>query len=89
MSLLIMLIIGGVIGYLAARVAGRSEGVVASVIIGVIGAFIGGFLSSITTGGGQPFLALTWSSVIWAFVGSLVLVIIMNAVQHRSRHHMV
>jgi uncharacterized membrane protein YeaQ/YmgE (transglycosylase-associated protein family) len=86
MALIVMLIIGGVIGWLAAQLMGRNEGMLASVVIGVVGAFLGGLLSSLTTGQGQPFLTLTVSSVVWAFVGSVVLVALMNAFQHRSGH---
>jgi len=87
MSLIAMLVLGGLVGWIAAAVMGRDEGVVASVIIGIVGSIIGGFASTLFTGGDQAALALTWSGLFWSFVGAVVLVAIMNAVQSSRRHH--
>lgn len=86
MGLLVWLILGGVIGWLAAKLMGREEGVLASIVIGIIGSFIGGFVSRLFTGGDQSALALSWGALIWAFIGSVILVAIMNAFTGR-RHH--
>jgi uncharacterized membrane protein YeaQ/YmgE (transglycosylase-associated protein family) len=86
MSLIIALVIGGVIGWLAAKVAGREEGVIASVIIGIVGSIIGGLLSSLLSGGNQAYLSFSWVGLAWSFVGSLILVFLLNAFQHRSHH---
>lgn len=85
MSLLVALIIGGLIGWLAAAMLGRHEGVIVSVIIGIVGSVIGSFVSMLFTGGDQAALALNWSSIIWSFIGAIILVAIMNAVQRP--HH--
>lgn len=86
MSLLVWLVLGGIIGWLAAKLMGREEGVLASIVIGIIGSFIGGFVSRLFTGGDQSALALSWGALIWAFIGSVILVAIMNAISGR-RHH--
>ena len=87
MSLLITLFIGGIVGWLAAQFAGREEGIVGSVVIGVIGAIIGGVMSDIFTGSNQSYLAFSWVGLFWAFIGSLILVSILNAMQgHHSSH---
>lgn len=86
MSILITLILGGLIGYVAARMLGRDEGVLMSIVIGIVGAFIGGFVSRLLTGSDQALLALTWPSVIWATIGSLILVAILNAVRKTGHH---
>lgn len=85
MGILITIILGGIVGYVAARLLGRNEGILGSIVIGIIGAFIGGFLSSLFTGSGQALLALTWPSLIWATIGALVLVAILNAVTKSHR----
>lgn len=85
MSLIAALIIGGLIGWLAAALFGRNEGVVASVIIGIIGSIIGSFVSMLFTGGDQAALAFSWSGIIWSFIGAVILIAILNAVQG-SRH---
>ncbi len=87
MSIIISLIIGGIVGWLAAKTAGRNEGIVASIVIGVIGSIIGGLLSRMLGMGDQAYLAFSWVGLFWSFVGSLILVAILNAVQNRSRHH--
>lgn len=87
MSIVTMLVIGGIVGWLAAAVAGRREGIIASVIIGIIGAIIGGVLARAVGSSDAGLGALSWASVAWSFIGAVILVAIMNAVQHRSHHH--
>ena len=79
MTLLIAIIIGAVVGWLAAWILGRSEGLIMSIIIGVVGSFIGSFLSTMFTGTNQSYLGFSWVGIFWAFVGSLVLVALLNA----------
>lgn len=86
MSIIVAIILGGLIGYLAALVMGRHEGILASVIIGIIGSFIGSFISRLFTGGDQSFLAFSWVGLFWSFVGAVILVAIMNAIQ-RPHHN--
>jgi uncharacterized membrane protein YeaQ/YmgE (transglycosylase-associated protein family) len=87
MSFIIYLIIGGIVGWLAAKVAGRNEGIIASVVIGVVGSAIGGVVSRLFTGGDQAYLVFSWVGLFWSFIGALILVTILNAVQHKSHHH--
>ena len=84
MGLLIAIIIGGLIGWLAAMISGRDEGIFGSIIIGIIGSFIGGALSTLFGSGSQNYLSFTWTGLFWTFLGSLVLVVILNAVQGSS-----
>ena len=83
MSLIIALIIGGLIGWAAARLAGRDEGIIASIVIGIVGSIIGGLLAGLFGSSNHSFLTLTWSGVLWSFLGALILVAILNAVQYR------
>lgn len=89
MGILAIIIIGGIVGWLAARVAGRHEGIIASVVIGIVGSFIGSFISTLFTGSDKSYLTFSWVALFWSFLGSLVLVLILNAVQHRSTAHRV
>ena len=88
MSIIAMLIIGGVVGWLAARLLGREEGVLASIVIGIVGSFIGSIVSQFITGSDRSYLALSWSGFFWSLIGALILVAIMNAISH-PRHHTV
>jgi uncharacterized membrane protein YeaQ/YmgE (transglycosylase-associated protein family) len=87
MSLLVTIIVGGVIGWIASRMAGRDEGILGSVVIGIIGSFIGSFFASVLGSGNNSYLSFTWSGLVWSLIGSVVLVIILNAIQHRSHHN--
>lgn len=83
MSLIIALILGGFIGWLAAKVAGREEGILASIVIGIIGSVIGGWLSSALSGSDKSYLSFSWVGLFWSFIGAFILVLILNAVQHK------
>ena len=87
MSLLLSLIIGGIVGWAAAQVAGRDEGIIASVLIGVVGSIIGGALSSLFGGGTQSYMLFSWSGLFWSFIGAIIFVVILNAIQSRDVHH--
>lgn len=86
MSFIIYLIIGGLVGWLAAKVTGRNEGVISSIIIGIIGSMIGEVISWMTVGSDQAYLAFSWINLFWSFLGALILVAILNAIQHKSHH---
>lgn len=88
MSIIVMLIIGGLVGWIAARIMGRNEGILASILIGIVGSFIGNFVSQLVTGGDRAFLDLSLSGFFWSLIGAVILVAIMNALSH-PRHHTV
>lgn len=87
MSIIVMLIIGGIVGWIAARLMGRDSGILASIVIGIIGSFIGGFISTLFTGSNQSYLAFSWVGFFWSLIGAIILVAVLNAVTSRSRHH--
>jgi uncharacterized membrane protein YeaQ/YmgE (transglycosylase-associated protein family) len=86
MSILVLLILGGLVGWVASMIMGREEGIFASIVIGIIGSFIGGFVSSLLTGSDKSFLAFSWMGLFWSLIGSVILLAIMNAIS-RPRHH--
>jgi uncharacterized membrane protein YeaQ/YmgE (transglycosylase-associated protein family) len=86
MSLILFLIIGALVGWAASRVLGRDEGIIMSIVIGIIGAFIGSFVSRIFTGADQSYLDLSLGNLVWAFIGAIIFVAILNALTH-SHHH--
>ena len=86
MTILTILIVGGLVGWIASQLLGRQEGVLASILIGIVGSFIGSLVSMLVTGSDQAYLAFSWQGVIWSLVGSVILVAIMNAMSSR-RHH--
>lgn len=76
-TILIWIIVGGVAGTLADwLVSGIRLGCIGSVIVGILGAFVGGWLFSVL--GVHIGATGIVSSIITAFVGALVLLIIMR-----------
>lgn len=86
MNLIAILVVGGLVGWIAGQVAGRNEGLLASIVIGIVGSFIGSFVSMFFTGADRAYLAFSWVGAFWSFIGALILVLILNGLQHRSHH---
>jgi uncharacterized membrane protein YeaQ/YmgE (transglycosylase-associated protein family) len=87
MSIIYMLIIGGIVGWAAARIMGHDTGILASIVIGIVGSFIGGLISFLITGSDQSYLAFSWVGLFWAFIGSIILVAIAGSIMSSSRRH--
>ena len=77
MGLIIVLIVGGVIGWLASIVmrTDAQQGVLLNVVVGIVGALIGGLLF-----GGRGLLDAPFNamSLLVSFVGAVVLLAIIN-----------
>ncbi len=87
MNIIIMLIVGGVIGWLASilmRTDGQ-QGIVLNVVVGLIGAVLAGFLITPLMGG-APITsgAFDLRSLIASFIGAVVLLAIVNLVRRGS-----
>lgn len=88
MSVVVLLVLGGLVGWLAAKLLGREEGLLASIVIGVVGSFIGGFISRLFVGSDQSYLAFSWNGLFWSLVGALALVALMNVVRRPRRRRL-
>jgi uncharacterized membrane protein YeaQ/YmgE (transglycosylase-associated protein family) len=87
MNLIIMLIVGGILGWLASIVmrTDGQQGILLNVVVGIIGAMLAGYLltpflggAPITTG------AFDIKSLFVSFLGSVVLLAIVNLVRRGS-----
>lgn len=87
MNIIIMLIVGGIIGWLASIVmrTDGQQGIVLNVVVGVVGAILAGLLltpllggSPITTG------ALDIRSLVVSFLGAIILLAIVNLIRRGS-----
>jgi uncharacterized membrane protein YeaQ/YmgE (transglycosylase-associated protein family) len=87
MSIIVMIILGGIIGYVASKLMGREEGIIMSVVIGIVGSFIGGFVSTLLTNANNSYLAFSWMGLFWSLVGSVILVAILNKFASPRHHH--
>ena len=87
MSLIILLVIGGVLGWLASilmRTDGQ-QGILLNVVVGIVGALLAGFLvtpllggAPITDGSFDPM------SLLSSFIGAVILLAIVNLVRRGS-----
>ena len=78
-NILIWIIVGGIAGWLAGLVVqGTGLGVIGDIIVGVIGALIGGFIVALV--GANGFTGFNIWSLIVAFSGAVVLLLILKAV---------
>lgn len=74
MSILVWLVVGLIAGWLAGVVMkGSGFGCIGDIGVGIVGAFIGGFLASILLGG-DYITGLNLSTIIVAFLGSIILI---------------
>ncbi len=87
MNLVIMLIVGGVLGWLASLVmrTDGQQGIVMNVVVGVVGAILAGYLLTPFLGG-APITsgAFDIKSLFVSFVGAVVLLAIVNLVRRGS-----
>ena len=84
MGIILMLVIGGVIGWLASIVmrTDAQQGIILNVVVGIVGAFLGGFLLSPLIGGAPITTgALDVRSLMVSFLGAMILLAIVNLVR--------
>ncbi len=81
MTLLLVLIVGGIIGWLASMVmrTDGQQGIVLNVVVGIVGALLAGFLITPLIGG-APITSGSFSamSLVSSFIGAVVLLAIVN-----------
>lgn len=85
MGLIITLIVGGVIGWLASIVmrTDAQQGIILNVVVGIVGAFLGNFLGSFF-GMGASLDTFSPVGLLWAFIGAVVLLGLINLVRRGS-----
>jgi uncharacterized membrane protein YeaQ/YmgE (transglycosylase-associated protein family) len=81
MGLLAWIVVGLIAGWLASRVVASRFGVIGDTIVGMVGALIGGFLFEQLGSTGTTGFNI-WS-VFVAFVGAVVLLVVIRAVDGR------
>ena len=84
MNIIAWIIVGGVAGWIASLImkTNREQGCLIDIVVGVVGAFIGGIIIALIPGLGSPgFLNFSWTSLIVAIIGAVVLLAIVKAVR--------
>lgn len=87
MGLIILIVVGGVIGWLASMVmrTDAQQGVLLNIVVGIVGALLAGFLLNPLIGGGNIMAGdYSGSSLIVSFLGAVVLLAIVNLIRRGS-----
>ena len=83
MGIILWIVIGGVIGWLASIVmrTDGQQGLILNVVVGIVGAFLSGLIFNRD---GLNNYNFSLPSLLWAFVGSVILLAIVNLVRRGS-----
>ncbi|MGF7154979.1 GlsB/YeaQ/YmgE family stress response membrane protein [Novosphingobium gossypii] len=87
MGIIILIIIGGVLGWLASLVMRRDaqQGIFLNIVVGIVGAVLAGLLLNPLIGGGNIMNGdYSFSSLIVSFLGAVVLLAIVNLFRRGS-----
>jgi uncharacterized membrane protein YeaQ/YmgE (transglycosylase-associated protein family) len=84
MGLIILIVVGGVIGWLASMVmrTDAQQGILLNVVVGIVGALLAGFVLNPLIGGGNIMAGdYSASSLLVTFLGAVVLLAIVNLIR--------
>ncbi len=82
MGWIIAIIVGGIIGWLASIVmrTDGQQGIFLNVIVGIVGSFLGNIVAGLF-GRGANLTTLDPIALLWAFIGAVILLGIVNLVR--------
>ena len=87
MGLILIIVVGGIIGWLASIVmrTDAQQGLLLNIVVGIVGALLGGFLLSGLIGG-APITSGTFDvrSLLVSFLGAVILLAIINLFRRGS-----
>ena len=84
MGILSWIVVGLIAGWLAGLVVkGGGYGCVGDIVVGVIGGLLGGWMASYFLHMGDPVTGINIQSIVVAFVGAVIFVIVMRLVTGR------
>lgn len=87
MGLIVLIIVGGVIGWLASMVmrTDAQQGLLLNIVVGIVGAFIAGLALNPLIGGGNIMAGdFSGSSLLVSFLGAVVLLAVVNLIRRGS-----
>jgi uncharacterized membrane protein YeaQ/YmgE (transglycosylase-associated protein family) len=84
MGILSWIVVGLIAGWLAGKVMkGGGYGLIGDIVVGVIGGLLGGFLASSFFNVGDPMSGINLTSILIAFAGAVLLLVILRLVGGR------
>lgn len=86
MGIIAWIVLGAIAGWLAGLLVKGDEGmgIIMHIILGIVGGLIGGWIVALITGN-NPMDKFDIGSIIVAVVGAVLLVVVVNMVQGRTR----
>jgi uncharacterized membrane protein YeaQ/YmgE (transglycosylase-associated protein family) len=87
MGLIILIVVGGILGWLASMVmrTDGQQGLFLNVVVGIVGALLAGFLLNPLVGGGNIMAGdFSMSALLVSFIGAVVLLAIVNLFRRGS-----
>jgi len=85
MNLIIILAVGGILGWVASMIVGGGGGILMNIIVGIVGALIAGFLLNPLIGGGNIMTGdLSMSAILVSLLGAIVLLLGLNLIRRGS-----
>jgi uncharacterized membrane protein YeaQ/YmgE (transglycosylase-associated protein family) len=87
MNIILIIVIGGILGWLASLVmrTDAQQGILLNIVVGVVGAVLGGLLISPLLGAGTITSgSFDIASLVVSFIGALILLAIVNLVRRGS-----
>ena len=86
MGILAWIVVGLVAGWLAGKVMrGGGYGLIGDIIVGAVGALLGGFLAATLLNIPNAVNGINVTSILVAFVGAVILIVILRMVSGRRR----
>ena len=81
-GIIILIVVGGILGWLASIVmrTDGQQGILLNVVVGIVGAFLAGLIVN----GGSIATDVNMMSLLWSFLGAIVLLAIVNLVRRGS-----
>ena len=87
MGLIVLLIVGGIVGWLASMImrTNAQQGIIMNIVVGIVGALLAGFIVTPLIGG-APITsgAITIQSVLVSLLGAVILLAIINLFRRGS-----
>jgi uncharacterized membrane protein YeaQ/YmgE (transglycosylase-associated protein family) len=79
MGLVILLIVGGIVGWLAGLIMRDNNGIILNVVVGIVGAILAGFVVTPLIGG-APITSgvISVQSIVVSLIGAIILLAIVN-----------
>jgi uncharacterized membrane protein YeaQ/YmgE (transglycosylase-associated protein family) len=87
MGILAWIILGLIAGLIARAIYPGEQpgGAIVTILLGIVGALVGGWIGHGLTGGGPNYDTVSFSNIIWAVIGSLVVLFVWGMASGRPR----